>query len=506
MADVDLASTAVRGGAVTLLAQGGRILVGFTSTVVLARLLSPSDFGLVAMAVAVVGVADLLRDFGLSTAAIQAKHLSQTQKSNLFWINALVGGICAAGVFLLAVPIAAFFEQDALIGVVRALAAAFLINGLSTQFKVQITRQLRFGRLACIEFTGPLMGLACGIAVSLLTTSYWVIVVQQISAATTGLVLSVFSARWWPGRPRRCGQMRDLLTFSLDMLGTQLIAYVAKNVDSIAIGRVWGPTQLGIYDRAYQVLVVPLNQLNAPLSRVAIPVFARLSGDDAAFTTAMRKAQLLTSYCTGTIFALSAALAEPIVAVLFGPEWTAVAPVLAILALGGVFRSLMQVCFWIYTSLGLTRAQLKFYLSAQPILIAAVLIGLPWGIVGVAVGHSVGFGIYWILSLWWVGRVSGVDSCRLATDAVRALLLFAAPVGTAAFIGCRLVSGTGLQLVVGGLAAGLAAILAVATIRPVRADIQALVGLARRAVRRSSRTLDGSGDGRAVVAGDGAQR
>jgi O-antigen/teichoic acid export membrane protein len=236
MADADLASAAVRGGAVTLLAQGGRILVGFASTVVLARLLSPADFGLVAMAVAVVGVADLLRDFGLSTAAIQARHLSQIQKSTLFWINALVGGICAAGVFLLAVPIAAFFDQDALIGVVRALAAAFFINGLSTQFKVQITRQLRFGRLASIEFTGPLMGLVCGIAVSFLTTSYWVIVVQQISAATTALVLSVVSARWRPGWPRRCGQMKDLLTFSLDMLGTQLIAYVAKNVDSIAMG------------------------------------------------------------------------------------------------------------------------------------------------------------------------------------------------------------------------------------------------------------------------------
>ena len=190
---------------------------------------------------------------------------------------------------------------------------------------------------------------------------------------------------------------------------------------------------------------------------------------------------MLTSYCTGTIFALSAALAEPIVAVLFGPDWTAVAPVLAILALGGIFRSLMQVCFWIYTSLGLTRAQLKFYLAAQPILIAAVLIGLPWGILGVAVGHSIGFLVYWILSLWWVGRVSGVDSRQLATDAVRALLLFAAPVGISAFAACQLFDGTGLQLVVGGLAAAITGILVTSTIRPVRTDIQALVGLARRA-------------------------
>jgi PST family polysaccharide transporter len=278
--------------------------------------------------------------------------------------------------------------------------------------------------------------------------------------------------------------MKHLLTFSFDMLGTQLIAYLAKNVDSVAIGRVWGPAPLGIYDRAYQVLVVPLNQLNAPLSRVAIPVFSRLTGDTAAFHSAIRKAQLLTTYCTGTLFALFAALAPAAVDVLFGPEWVAVAPVLTVLAVGGIFRSLQQVCFWIYTSLGLTRAQLKFYLVAQPMLVLVILLGLPWGILGVAIGHSVGFGLYWAASMWWVGRVSGVDSAVLAQDAARALGLFAVPVAVSAFLAAHGVNSTPGQLVAGGLAALLVGGVLARTVRPIRDDLGTLTRFARMAAGR----------------------
>jgi len=482
--DVTIASTAVRGGAVTLAAQAGRIVVGFASTVVLARMLTPRDFGLVAMAVAVVGVADLLRDFGLSTAAIQAPELSQAQKSNLFWINSLIGLLCGVVGYLVSYPIASFFDQPELIGIIQALAVTFFVSGVSTQFKVQINRQLRFGRLATIELSSPLLGLIAGLVLSLYTRTYWVIVAQLLVSAVVGLLLSVGFARWWPGRPRRCGTMRGLLMVGVDLFGTQLIAYVAKNVDSIAIGRVWGPAQLGIYDRAYQVLVVPLNQMNAPLSKVAIPIFSRLSSEMSRFVPAIRTAQLMSTYVTGTIFALVAAMSTAVVGILFGPEWSAVAPILAILALGGIFRSLLQVCFWICTSLGLTRAQLKFYLVAQPVLVVAILLGLPWGIVGVAVGHSVGFMLYWAASVWWVGRVSGISVGPLVRDAARALAGFATPVGLSAFLASHWVSGAFLQALIGCLAAGLTAGLLCWTVRPVGDDLRVLLRLARTGLGR----------------------
>ena len=280
--------------------------------------------------------------------------------------------------------------------------------------------------------------------------------------------------------------MRKLLSVGVDLFGTQLVAYVAKNVDSIAIGRAWGPSQLGIYDRAYQVLVVPLNQLNAPLSRVAIPIFSRISQQRSRFAAAIRTAQLMSTYFTGTLFALVAALAVPLVAILFGDNWAAAAPVLAILAIGGIFRSLLQVCFWIYTSLGLTRPQLKFYLVAQPILVVVILCGLPWGIVGVAIGHSVGYLLYWVASIWWVGRISGLPVAPLVRDAARALLCFAVPVGVSAYFAAHWLDGAVQQLVVGVSAAALVGALLCWLLRPVGDDLRVLLrlvrtGLAKRA-------------------------
>lgn len=474
-----LTGTAVRGGAITLVAQAGRIVVGFCSTVVLARLLTPYDFGLVAMAVAVVGVADLLRDFGLSTAAIQATHLSRAQHNNLFWINSLFGLLCGLSIYLCSTPIAAFFEQPELVGVIQLLALTFVLGGVATQFKVQINRQLRFGRLAVIELVSPAMGFLGGLALSFVTRSYWVIVVQLLITAVVGLALSMALSGWWPGLPNRSGDVRTLLSVGVDLFGTQLVAYVAKNVDSIAIGRVWGASQLGIYDRAYQVLVVPLNQLNAPLSRVAIPIFSRISRQRKRFAGAIQTAQLMSTYLTGTLFALVAALSLPLVVVLFGDNWLAAAPVLAVLAIGGIFRSLLQVCFWIYTSLGLTRPQLKFYLVAQPALVAVILCGLPWGVVGVAIGHSVGYLLYWVASIWWVGRISGIDVVPLVRDAARALLFFAAPIGVSAFLAAHWLNGALIQLVAGGVAAAVVGGLLCWLIRPVGADLRVLLALAR---------------------------
>lgn len=485
-----LATAAVRGGAITLAAQAGRILLSFSSVVILARMLTPYDFGVVAMAVAVVGVADLVRDFGLSTAAIQAPVLSRTQGSNLFWINSGIGCGCGIVVFLSSNLIASFFDQPELVGVVQALAATFVLGGVATQFKVQINRQLRFGRLAVIEVGSPLLGLIAALIVSLSTRSYWVIVAQLLTTAVAALLLSVCCAGWWPGLPHRSGHMRKLLSMGLDLFGTQLVAYVAKNIDSIAIGRVWGPSQLGIYDRAYQVLVVPLNQLNAPLSRVAIPIFSRLSPAPVRFFRAIRTAQLLSTYLTGTIFAVAAALALPIVTILFGDDWVAAAPVLAVLALGGIFRSLLQVCFWIYTSLGLTRAQLKFYLVGQPLLVVVILLGLPWGILGVAIGHSVGYLLYWVASIWWVGRIAGLDVRPLVRDAARTLGLFAVPVGLAAFFAAQLVAGYWRQALVGSLAAVIMAGVLALVLRPVGNDLRALVRLTRGSMTRAAAVQD----------------
>lgn len=480
-----LSASAARGSAVTLFFQAIKLVVMLASIVVLARLISPDQYGLMAMAMAMIGIAEIFRDFGLSTAALQAKDLTSQQQSNLWWINLAIGATLTLVVFLLAHPIAGFYGQPDLIPVIQVVSVIYLLGSASTQFRVHINRQLRFVALSTADVVPYALGFFAALWMALLGAGVWALVAQQIVAALSGLILSVIFAHWWPGLPRRAS-MSNLVKFGLSLAATQTISYATRNVDSIALGRVWGASVVGTYDRAYQLMVMPLNQINAPLSKVAIPVLARLQDEKERLVAYIRQAQLVAIYVTAAGFALLAALGPQVVEVLLGPAWGPSGLIVSALAVGGVFRSLVQICYWIYMSQGLATAQLKYFAVAQPLLIAVTLAGLPWGALGVAVAHSLGFGLYWVASLLWVGRVAKIQVGPLFHDAARGVLLFGAPAGALAWLAVALTPALPpvLEILIG---VGIALIwFAVArTVFPrIREDIGALIRFAKLALSR----------------------
>ncbi len=480
-----LASAAARGGGITIASQVVKVVLMLGSTVVLARLLNPADYGLVVMVLAVVGVGEIFRDFGLSMAALQAKSLSQAQQSNLFWINTTVGlalGLIAFGV---SYPLSTFYGQSDVVVITQALSLTFVLGGLSTQFKVRINRDLRFLALAFADLLPYALGIAGAIAIAFVYASFWALVAQQLIVAAATLVISVVLTRWRPGLPRRV-PMDGLISFGASFAGTQIISYLTRNIDSLLIGRVWGSTALGYYDRAYNLVVLPLTQINTPMSRVAVPVLARISGDEERFLSHLRRAQLVALYVTSSVFALLFALGTPLIVLVLGEQWRPAGPLMSVLAVSGVFRSLVQVVYWIYMSRGLAGAQLRFYLVAQPLLVGIIACGVPFGPLGVAVAVSIGYGLFWLSSLWWVWRVTKLNLRVLYADAFRALALIAVPMGAAAFVARALVESLGggdLLTVLAGLLAGLGwGAVACAVSRRVRSDLEKLVDFARRAV------------------------
>ena len=480
-----LGNAAARGTSITLATQCVRFALQFCSLVVLARLLTPSDFGIVAMVTAIVGVADILRDFGLSSAAIQAKTLNNLERSNLFWVNVGIGCLGALVMLLCAPLISRLYGQHKLTPIVFSLAWILIISGINTQFNAELSRSLRFKALALADISAQALGIAAAITVAALGGGYWAIVVQQIVVAVLTLTFNVAVCRWRPGLPKRSVSITRFFRFGGGVFGTQLIAYATKNVDNIAIGAYWGAGPLGLYSRAYQLLMTPLNQINAPLTRVALPVLSRVQEDDVVFARYLKKAQLVGCYLTATVFTMCAALANPLVAVLFGPKWHGVAPIFALLAIGGVFRSISQIAYWIYLSRGKSGQQFKQYLVTRPVMIAIILGGLPWGPKGVAIGASIAYFMDWAISLWWVGRAAHVDSRMLFRNAFRSLFLVSAPCGVVAFLGTLLVSQPIAQLAVaGGLAIVYVAVLIV-VVPTVRDDAQMILFFVRRSIGRA---------------------
>ncbi|WP_227497106.1 lipopolysaccharide biosynthesis protein [Planctomonas psychrotolerans] len=481
---MNLADAAARGSGVTLLSQLLRVALQFGSTIILARLLVPGDFGLVAMAAAVVSFAEVIRDFGLSSAAIQSKTLSNDERTNLFWANTALGAACTLLAILAAPLIVLLYGDDRLLAIVYALSASFLIGGLNTQFKADLTRRMQFTALATVDIVCVTVGILAGVIGALAGMSYWAIILQQLTTTMVSFLLCVVLSRWKPGLPQRHVSIRRFMRFGGGLLGTQAISYLTKNVDSIAIGVVWGAGPLGLYDRAYQLLMTPLNQINAPMTRVALPVLSQIQDEKERYQRYLLKAQLVGAYVTASVFAVSAGLAVPLVAVLFGDRWAGVAPIFAILAIGGVFRAMAQISYWMYLSLGLTGAQLRMFLAVRPVMVVIMLAGVPWGPVGVAVGQTLAYSLHWAVSLWRVGVVSGIPTAPLFANALRIVGVVSVPCGVASWAATLIDVAPLLQLLIGLGFAAAYALLAALLVPFVRRDLAIIQTFARRMVSR----------------------
>jgi PST family polysaccharide transporter len=484
---VALGDAAARGASITLLAQLYKTVLQLAATMLLARMLAPDDFGLIAMVLSVIGISEIFRDFGLSSAAIQAKSVSKAERTNLFWANTGLGAASAAVVALCAPLIALLYADDRVVPIVLALSFSFVLSGMVTQYTADMSRRLMFRKMAIIEMVSPTVALAAAVVLALLGAAYWALVVQQLLSLTVLLVLSVIAARWLPGLPRRDVSIRHFMRYGVALFGTQVIAYLTKNIDNIAIGVAWGPTALGFYDRAYQLLMAPLRQINAPMTRVALPVLSRVHEDTPRFEHYLLRAQIVGGYVTATVFALAAGMAEDIVLIVFGEDWLPVVPIFAILALGGVLRAVSQISYWIFLASGHPGAQLKMYLVTRPLMILVIVAGVPWGAVGVAVGSTVAYSLHWIISLIWSCRVAGVRVRPLLGNTLRILLTVSVPAGVIAWLVALLDLPPFLTVLAALVAAAAYLGLVALASTTARKDFSVIVDFGMRAVGRRRR-------------------
>ena len=499
-----LGNIAARGAGITLMSQAIRFALQLGSLMVLARLLSPRDFGVVAMVTAITNVMEIVRDFGLSSAAIQAKEINDAERTNLFWVNTGIGTGCALVVTLIAPLIVRMYGTPVVGPIVLALGWLFIVSGVNTQFRAELSRSLRFKALAVTDIAAQAGSIAVAISLAAAGAGYWAVVGQQIALVVLICTSNVILCKWHPGRPRRSVSIRRFFRFGGSVLGTHVMGYATNNLDNVAIGIYWGSGPLGLYSRAYQLLMVPLAQVNVPLTRVVLPVLSRVQDEDETYARYVRKAQLVGCYMLASGFAVAAGVSVPLVALLFGPKWSGVAPIFAALAIGGIFRGIGQISYWMYLSRGRADAQLKLYLVTRPIMIGIMIAGLPWGPVGVAIGHSIGFFLFWIVSLWAAGRCVRISVRPLFTQATRTLLLISVPAGALAYIGSVLVQPAAASLCL-GVALGVGYLALVALISPAeRANLHLMIRvlLGRRRTGRhrlsaSGRFASGGGRGRA---------
>lgn len=424
---------AVRGSLVTISGQVGRFAIQTVSVLVLARLLQPEDFGLMAMVLSVAGVAGVIGDAGLSLAALASADLEDDQRSALFWLNSAVGLATAGALVLIAPWLALFFERPALQGLTYAVAPSFAIAGLSVQFRAHINRELRFTAMMTVDVASQALALAVAITLAMSGAGAWSIAGQYVAAAVFTFAGLLAAARWRPRWPRTWTTTWPLLRFGSHNLGAQILNYLSINVPAILLGRTAGATQLGYYNRAYALFALPMTQFAAPLTRVALPMLARRRGE-AALQAALMKAHVLLCYTLVAAFALLAALARPFVLVLLGPSWSPSIPIFRVLAVAGAFQALAYVYYWGYLATGRTGRQLFTALPGRLAMIGGAFLVAPLGGLAIAVLIAAGMFILWFSNALFGMRSIGIDRRPLLVTTARVVGVFAACSGAAVLV------------------------------------------------------------------------
>jgi O-antigen/teichoic acid export membrane protein len=455
----DLKGRTISSAFITITAQGAKLILTLVSTMVLARLLTPLDFGLVAMVMTVTGFLRIFKDAGLSTATIQRDKITHAQVSNLFWINVALSGLISLVMAACSPMIAWFFREPRLVGVTLILSISFLLTGATVQHMALLNRQMRFKVIALIEVGSMLVSVAVGVGMAWLKYGYWSLVGFQLSLPFAALLLTWSTSTWRPQLPVRRGGTRSFLRFGANLTASSFIYSLAGGADSLLIGRYYGLDPVGLYSRAGALLRRPLEQLLSPINAVFIPVLSMIQDQPDRYRSAFLRVYEAVALIGAIVSGLSLALARPLTLVALGPKWEGVVVIFGGFAISALFNPLAATCSWLLESQGRGRDMLLTSGIISGVAICSFVIGLPFGPAGVAIAYSI-FGILVQLPFYFhiTGRSGPVATVDLWVGFVRHLPVWGIVCG-ASFLTLTLVVGRPpwLQLLIcvpAGLLAG----------------------------------------------------
>jgi PST family polysaccharide transporter len=382
----------VRGSLMTVASQGAKMLIQLASQVVLARLLVPADFGLLAMVAPVIAFIMVFNDIGLGQAIVQRPVLVQDGVSALFWVNLALSCALACLVASLAPLFAWVYGEPHVIGLMVVLSILIPISALGINPTALLSRQMRFGWIARNEVAAAFAGVVIAVFCAWYGWGYWSLVAGQFASTITGNSLAWTICRWRPSRPKFVQSAWADLKFGGNLTGANLATFVTTSGDNIIVGVMTGRVSLGLYDRSYRLVVAPLGQMLAPISRVAVPLLSRLIDRPDAYKAAYLKIfrALLLVTMPGLLVCITSG--DVIIRVFLGNRWIDAAPIFSWVCVGGLTSGIYSSAGWLFISQGRTREYRRFTTVASIINVVTFVVGAYfWNIVGVAALGALGF-------------------------------------------------------------------------------------------------------------------
>lgn len=381
----DLRGKSVRAFSASWAAGAVDFVLRLGSTAILARIILPEYFGLVMMATAITAIADQFRDLGLSTATVQKSDITHQEVSNLFWINTVIGISIALFICALSPLISLYYADPRLTPITCILATNFIWGGLMVQHQALLARVLQLGHTALVRVTASLLSTILAVYLAWRGFGYWALIWREVFRSALLTIGMWICLPWVPSLPCRKTNVRELLGFGAHLSAANIVVTIASSLDRILIGRFWGAAPVALYRQAYQLLVLPMDQLLSPMFNVTQPGLSMLQNDDVRYRCFYEKVLKIVCIVTMPASLFVAANATEITRVVLGKKWLDCATVLSALALGTFIKSPVSWSGIILITRGHSKKYLHLALAQNAMRILLILIGVQWGIIGVAV-------------------------------------------------------------------------------------------------------------------------
>jgi len=415
----------ISAGVVTISSQAAKFGLNLASTVILARLLTPKDFGLVAMVTAVTGFLAIFRHAGLATPTVQRENITHAQVSNLFWINLAVSGMCTLILAALAPVMAWFYRDSRVTYITLALSTIFLIGGFRVQHFALLKRQMRFKAIALIEVGSITIGILVGVAMAWWGYRYWSLVGMSLATEFGSFLLTGLVSQWRPQLPTRGTGIGPLVSFGVHQTAGNFLFNLARGCDNLLIGRFYGPAAVGLYSRGASLVTRPMEQFLLPVDAVFLPTLSRLQSYPERYRSTFLRLYEAIAMSVFFFSSLLLALAMPATLVLLGHKWAQVSGIFAGFTLTAIHLPLATAANWLLISQGRGKDIFRVTSINGCLTLASFIIGLPFGPLGVAIAFSaVGLLIRLPILYYVAGRRGPVSTSDLWARFLRHLPLW----------------------------------------------------------------------------------
>jgi O-antigen/teichoic acid export membrane protein len=386
-------------------AQGTSMAVA----IVLAHLLTPAEIGLAGMALTFTGLAGLFTDFALGTALVQRATITEEDRSTVFWTTMAAGLACTLAGIALAPAVGAFFGTSEVVPLFAVTSLGFVLSAFGVAQTALMTREMDFRRLELRSMAGTIIAAVVALVLAIDGFGAWAIIAQQVTAAAVGSLLVWRLSPWRPTRAFSAESLRTLGSFGIQTQFSRILGYLNLYADNLLIGRYLGSRQLGIYTVAYNVMFLPLARITIPIQQVLFSAFARLQGDPPRLGQAWLRGSRLVSAIAVPAFLGMAVVAPQFVPVVLGSRWHEVVPVLQLLSLAGVAQTYQTLNWSVIQALGKSGLLLRFMSYSSAVTVGAFVLGLHWGVVGVAASYAIARWIVLVGYTWLTSRVTALS-------------------------------------------------------------------------------------------------